>query len=182
MTATLRHALALVLVASWLAACATVAPTSEAQRSQLLQHGAGALRDMNRVDPGIDELVRKGHGHAIFPEVAKGGVVFGGAYGRGVVFEQGQHVGYADLTFASFGLQLGGQTFSQLVVFENKQTFERFKGGGIDFAADASAIILNTGTATNARFVDGLVIVVRPLAGAMAEAAIGGEQLRYVPK
>jgi lipid-binding SYLF domain-containing protein len=182
MTATVRRALTLVLVASWLAGCGTVAPTPEAQRDQLQQYAAGALRDMTRLDPGLEELVRKGHGHAIFPEVTKGGLVFGGAYGRGAVYERGQHVGYADLTFASFGLQLGGQTYSQLIVFENKETFERFKSGGIDFAADASAIILNTGTATNARFVDGLVIVVRPLAGAMAEAAIGGEQLRYVPK
>jgi hypothetical protein len=30
--------------------------------------------------------------------------------------------------------------------------------------------------------VDGVLVIVRPLAGAMAEAAIGGQQFRYVPK
>jgi hypothetical protein len=30
--------------------------------------------------------------------------------------------------------------------------------------------------------VDGIVVIVRPLVGAMGEAAIGGEQFRYVPK
>jgi hypothetical protein len=31
-------------------------------------------------DPGLDELTRRGYGYALFPEVAKGGLVFGGGY------------------------------------------------------------------------------------------------------
>ncbi|HEY7868344.1 MAG TPA: hypothetical protein VIF59_03900 [Methylomirabilota bacterium] len=181
MRSTTRIAMTLIL-AGWLAACASVAPSGEAARNQILQHSAAALRDMNRVDPGVDDLARKGHGYALFPEVVKGGAGLGGAYGRGVVYEQGQHVGYADLSFASIGAQLGGQTYSELIVFENKEALARFQQGTLEFTADASAIILNTGAAANARFVDGVLVIVRPLAGAMAEAAIGGQQFRYVPK
>ena len=181
MTASTRTLVALIIVAPWLAGCSTVPPTAE-ERNGLLEQAAAALKDMSRVDPGVEELVRKGYAHAVFPEVGKGGVVFGGAYGRGVVYEQGQHVGYADLTFASFGLQLGGQSYSKLIVFANKTALERFQQGRLEFAADASAIILMTGAAANARFVDGVAVMVRPLTGAMAEAAIGGEQFRYVPK
>jgi lipid-binding SYLF domain-containing protein len=181
MTSTTRTVVTLVLVAGWLAGCSTAPPTSE-ERTQLLEQATAALKDMSRVDPGVEELARKGYAYALFPDVGKGGVVFGGAYGRGVVYEQGQHVGYADLTLASFGLQLGGQTYSELIVFENNAALERFQQNRLEFTADASAIILMTGAAANARFVDGIVVIVRPLVGAMGEAAIGGEQFRYVPK
>jgi hypothetical protein len=42
--------------------------------------------------------------------MTKGGLVVGGAYGRGAVYEQGQHIGYADLPQGSVGLQAGAQT------------------------------------------------------------------------
>jgi hypothetical protein len=74
--------------------------------------------------------------------VAERGLVFGGAYGRGVVYEQGQVVGHADLT----------------------------------------QVILTTGAAANARFVDGVWVIVRPLAGAMAEASVGAQQFKFIPK
>ena len=52
----------------------------------------------------------------------------------------------------------------------------------LDFGANASAIIAKTGAAKNARFVDGVAVFVRPTAGAMAEATIGGQRVTYVPK
>jgi len=36
-----------------------------------------------------------------FPEIKKGGFVVGGAGGHGVVYEKGQHIGYAELTPAA---------------------------------------------------------------------------------
>jgi len=55
-------------------------------------------------------------------------------------------------------------------------------GYPFDVAADATAVILTTGAAANARFVHGVAVVVRPLAGAMAEAAVGGQQFKFIPK
>jgi lipid-binding SYLF domain-containing protein len=176
-----RISVALALVAGLLISCST-APATLGGRDELLQQATAALSEMNREDPGLDELTRKGYGYALFPEVAKGGLVFGGGYGRGVVYEQGEHVGYADLSQASFGLQVGGQSYSELIVFENKAALERLKRGRIDLAVDASAVILKTGAATNARFVDGFAVFVRPIGGAMAEASVGGQQVTYVPK
>jgi len=148
----------------------------------LLQQATTAMSEMNREDPGLDELTKKAYGYALFPEVAKGGLVFGGGYGRGVVYEQGELVGYADLSQASFGLQMGGQTFSEVIVFENKAALDLLKQGRVEFAADASAVILKTGAAANARFVDGFAVFVRPIGGAMVEATVGGQQVTFVPK
>jgi len=49
--------------------------------------------------------------------VAKGGAIVGGAYGRGEVYEQGQKIGWSDLSQATIGAQLSGQTFSELILF-----------------------------------------------------------------
>ena len=177
----MRVAVVLTFVAGLLISCST-APSTREGRDDLLQQATATMGAMSREDPGLDDLVRKGYGYALFPEIAKGGLVFGGAYGRGVVYEQGQHIGYADLSQASFGLQIGGQTYSELIVFENKAALDRLKQGRVDLAADASAVILKTGAAVNARFVDGVAVIVRPIGGAMAEAAVGGQQVTYVPK
>jgi len=181
MRSTTRLVVLLTLVPGLLISCST-APSTPAARDVLLQQATTAMSEMNREDPGLDELTRKGYGYALFPEVAKGGLVFGGGYGRGVVYEQGQHVGYADLSQASFGLQMGGQTYSEIIVFENKAALDLLKQGRVELAADASAVILKTGAAANARFVDGFAVFVRPISGAMVEAAVGGQQVTFVPK
>jgi lipid-binding SYLF domain-containing protein len=164
-----------------LVGCST-APTTTTEKEQLLRKASSERQEWSKLDPGMEAFAKKGHGVAFFPEITKGGLGVGGAYGRGIVYEQGQHIGYADLTQGSVGFQAGGQTYSELIVFEDKAALDRFKQNKVDFAANASAIIASTGAAANARFVDGVAVFVRPTAGAMAEAAIGGQRVTYVPK
>ena len=45
------------------------------------------------------------------------------------MYEQGRHIGHSNLTQGSAGLQAGGQTFSELLVFENQSALDRFKEG-----------------------------------------------------
>jgi lipid-binding SYLF domain-containing protein len=181
MSSITRTAMILTVAAGLLAGC-TTAPPSEEGRKALVENATLAMQDMNRMDPGVEALARKGYGYALFPEVVKAGLGFGGGYGQGVVYEQGQHVGYADLTLGSVGAQIGGQTFSELIVFENKAALDRFKLSPLDFTAGAAAMILQNGAAANAVFIEGIAVVVRPITGAMAEATIGGQQFKYVPK
>jgi lipid-binding SYLF domain-containing protein len=93
------------------------------------------------------------------------------------LYEQGRHTAYCDLTQATVGLQAGGQTFSELLVFEHKAALDRFKAGQLAFATEASAVVLKTGVAmADTPFVDGVAVVVSPIGGAMVEAALGGQQ------
>jgi lipid-binding SYLF domain-containing protein len=176
-----RAAMVLAVATALLVGCTTAPPTPES-RTALVESATLAMQDMNRMDPGVEPLARKGYGYALFPEVVKAGLGVGGGYGQGVVYEQGQHVGYADLTLASVGAQIGGQTFSELIVFENKAAMDRFKLSPVDFTAGAAAMILQNGAAANATFIEGIAVVVRPITGAMAEATIGAQQFKYVAK
>ena len=174
-------ALVLTVVAGLLGSCAT-APASREDKAALVAEAAVRLQQMSTEDPALGALVKRSYGYSMFPNVGKGGLGVGGAYGRGVVYEQGQHIGYSDVTQGTVGLQAGGQSFSELLVFENKAALDRFKAGQFGLAADASAVVLKSGVATNANFVNGVAVVVQPIGGAMLEAAIGGQQFTYQPK
>ena len=174
-------ALVMSLVAGLLGSCAT-APASPEDKAALVTEARTRRQQMQTEDPSLGALLQKGYGYSLFPNVGKGGLVVGGAYGRGVVYERGQHIGYSDLSQGSVGLQVGGQSFSELLVFENKEALERFKAARFGFAAGASAVVLKSGAAANANFVDGVAVVVQPIGGVMVEAAIGGQQFTYQPK
>jgi lipid-binding SYLF domain-containing protein len=174
-------ALVLTVVVGLLGSCAT-APTSREDKATLMTDASSRLQQMSAEDPALAALVKRSHGYSMFPNVGKGGLVVGGAYGRGVVYGRGQHIGYSDVTQGSVGLQAGGQSFSELLLFENKAALDRFKAGQLTFGADASAVVMKSGVATNANFVNGVAVVISPIGGAMLEAAIGGQQFTYQPK
>jgi lipid-binding SYLF domain-containing protein len=75
-------------------------------------------------DPGLKDLIAKSYGYAVFPAVGRAGAVLGLARGHGAVFEHGKPIGFATVTQVTVGAQVGGQTFSELVVFGNKDALE----------------------------------------------------------
>src|SRR5262249_5853361 len=98
-------------------------PSSEEGYTEVQTYIA-ASSALKTLDPSLQQQIASAYGYAIFPAVAKGGAIVGGAYGRGEVYEQGKMVGWADLTQATIGAQLGGQSFSELILFENKAALE----------------------------------------------------------
>jgi lipid-binding SYLF domain-containing protein len=163
------------------AGCAT-APATTSERSALVDESASSLRQMKLADASLAGFLGKSYGYVIFPNVGKGGFIAGGAYGRGTVYEKGQFVGYADLSQATVGLQAGGQSYSELIAFESQRDFDRFIGGRLTFAANLSAVALQSGAAASARYTDGVAVFVQPSGGLMLEAAVGGQTFHFMPK
>src|SRR5450432_2351553 len=156
-----------------LASC-TTAPVGENDRQMLVQESTDALKQMRAEDPSLGKFLDRSDGYAIFPNIGKGGLIAGGAYGRGILFEKGHMIGYSDLSQATIGLQAGGQSYTELVVFEQQRDVDRFVGGRFTFAANASAVAIKTGAAQSAQYTDGAAVFVEPVGGLMVEAAIGG--------
>ena len=140
-----------------------------------------ALKKLESKDLGLKRLLHKAHAYAVFPSVGKAGAVVGGGYGRGVVFEKGKRVGYATITQLTVGVQLGGDTFIEVVVFESPEAFERFKRGATRFAANASAVLIKAGAASSKNFEKGVAVYVWPEGGMLLEAGIGGQRFRFKP-
>lgn len=142
---------------------------------------AATLDRMKAKDPSLEKAVDEAYAYAVFPAVGKASLVLGGTYGKGEVFREGEFEGYAAITQLTIGLQLGGQTFSQLILFQDEDALKRLKEGKIGFAANASAVIVKGGAAATNNYKQGMQIYVHTEGGLAAEAAIGGQKLVYVP-
>lgn len=132
-------------------------------------------------DPTINKFFDNAHAYAVFPSIAKGGLGIGAANGEGVVYEKGMIVGYASVTQVTIGAQIGGQSFRQIVFFQDAATFEGFKRGQTEFAANASAVAAKSGAAASNDYANGVAVFVIPTAGLMAEASIGGQKFKFRP-
>lgn len=141
-----------------------------------------AVADFKTSNPRLEVFFAKSHGYAIFPEVGKGGLVFGGAHGDGTVYEQGKIIGASSMTQFTFGLQAGGQTFREIIFFKDKAALDRFKAGNFELAAEASAVAVEKGASESVDYSDGVAIFTKSLGGLMFEASIGGQQFSFDPK
>jgi lipid-binding SYLF domain-containing protein len=173
------HATALIGVIAMLLGCSTT-PKSEAKKESLQSGAQRAVDRMTAANPAIRSAIDSAHGYAVFPKIGKGGLVVGGAYGRGIVYEQGRMIGYADMTQASVGAQLGGQTYSELIAFQNQAALNRFRQNSLELAANLSAVIVKSGTARAANYENGVAVYIMPREGAMAEASVGGQKFTFV--
>ena len=162
-----------------LVGCGTTPKTQEA-RENLHKKSDATLTAMKQKDASLDRFLEEAHAYAVFPAVGKGGLIAGGAYGRGVVYEQGEMVGYTDMSQATVGLQVGGQQFSELIVFQDANALTRFKSNNTELTANFSAVLITAGAATTARYRDGVAVFTDPKGGLMVEAAVGGQKFTYV--
>lgn len=162
-------------------ACET-APRSESDREVLRIRSQDALARFKAEDPSLGRMLSGAHGYAIFPSVGKGAVGIGGAYGRGEVYESGRMVGFCDLRQGTIGLQLGGQEYMELIVFQTREALDRFKSGTFEFSGQASAVAVRAGAAETANYENGVAVFTATKAGLMFEASIGGQKFTFEPR
>ena len=164
-----------------LCACST-APKSAEGKSEIQTKAEVAMQKAEAQAPELTALCHDSAGYAVFPSIGKGAVGVGGAYGKGVLYERGQVAGYCDMTQASIGLQLGGQTYTEIVCFENQEALDTFKSNDMTFDAQASAVALEAGAGKNFKYTRGVAVVTTNEKGLMAEASLGGQKFTYEPR
>ncbi len=157
----------------------TTAPKTEAKRDRLMDLSDASLDRFKADDSSVDAFLVHSAGYAVFPHAGKGALVVGGAYGKGIVYQGDHMIGYCDMTQASAGAQVGGQEFSELIVFETPAALDRFKNNDMSLTANASAIAVKSGTASSAKYDNGVAVFVRADKGLMAEGAIAGQRFTY---
>jgi lipid-binding SYLF domain-containing protein len=134
-----------------------------------------------RSDANMKSLFDNAYAYVIFPNVGKGGIGVGGAAGGGIAYEGGKAVGKAKMRQVSVGFQFGGQAYREVIFFENKAEFDRFKEGNYEFAAQASAIAVNKGASANVNYKNGVMVFTQEKKGVMYEASIGGQKFSFEP-
>jgi lipid-binding SYLF domain-containing protein len=141
-----------------------------------------ALAEFERTNPKVKPFLESAHGYAVFPTVAKGAIGIGGAHGDGLVYEKGKLIGATTLSQITIGFQLGGQAYRELIVFQNKQSLDKFKGGNFEFDAQASGVAVTAGISFDAAYEHGVAIFTMAKGGLMYEASIGGQKFSFTPK
>ena len=164
-----------------LTGCST-APDTHEGKAELSRTSRNAVEQAQVNDPTLVPVLRRAAAYAVFPSVAKGGAGLGGAYGKGDLYENGVVVGYCDLSQGTIGLQLGGQTYTEIICFETAHAAQTFKEGHFRFDAQATAVALRSGAGANAKYVNGVAVFTMDEAGLMYEASIGGQKFTYQPR
>ncbi len=178
-TTTLAAALLLATIGIGMIGGCSTAPKTEAKRDALDSSVQSTLDMMRSEDPSFGRFLDDAYAYAVYPTVGKAGLIAGGAYGKGEVYEQGRMIGYSDLTQATVGAQIGGQSYSEVVAFQDKAALDRFIEKEYALEGGISAVALKSGVAKNARFQNGIAVFQYIKGGLMAEAAVGGQRFRF---
>lgn len=137
------------------------------------------LSQIKKRHKDVAKAMKKAYGYAVFPAVGRASAVIGGTHGRGEVFEQGELVGTATLSQLTLGVQLGGQTFSEIVLFNSKEALYRFKRGRITFSASASAVMLKAGACALSNYEEDVVTRAFSHGGMQIEVAMGFQRFHF---
>ena len=132
-------------------------------------------------DPSLKQFFEQAHAYAVYPSVGKGGAVLGGAYGRGQVYRNGQLIGSTAVTQVTAGFQLGGQSYSEVIFFEDEAALAEFTDGTFEFSSQASAVAVTAGAAANSSYDDGVAVFTCPKGGVMYEASVAGQSFSFDP-
>ena len=168
-------------------------------------HGSDDYSETIKVfkgSPNVKEFFGNSYGYAVFPTIGKGGLVIGGAHGKGQVYKGGAVTGKTSMTQVTIGFQVGGQVFSQIIFFQDKRSYDEFISGNFEFGAQATAVAITAGAQAQAgstgrsvgasggsqnvgtqaaSYYKGMAVFTHAKGGLMYEASLGGQKFDYEP-
>jgi lipid-binding SYLF domain-containing protein len=141
------------------------------------------------------------YGYAVFPTIGKGGFVVGAAHGNGTVYRHDTRIGHLTMNQVSIGAQAGGQAYSEIIFFKDKDALDSFTSGNFSFSGDVGAIVItasasaSVGTAgetsgasatkdlaaTQGQYQNGMAVFTIAKGGLMYNATVAGQKFSYVP-
>ncbi len=141
------------------------------------------------------------YGYAVFPTIGKGGLGIGAAHGSGHVYAHGHRIGRVTMNQVSVGFQAGGEAYSEIIFFKDKEALDNFTSGNFEFSADAGVIVItaaadgsvgSTGAdgsasvtkndaATASGYNHGMAVFTIAKGGLMYNATVAGQKFSFTP-
>ncbi|NTX09067.1 MULTISPECIES: hypothetical protein [Myxococcus] len=156
-------------------------------RKELAVHGRlhrdvlATLRKLEARSPEFARARARAHACVVFPSLGQGSVVLGGVWGLGEVFVRGRLVGYSALVQLTLGVQLGGQTSSEVILFEDREAFERLKKGRTGLALGGAVTLVKAGVAWARGPKGSTAVALATRGGLWAGVGLGMQRLFFVP-
>jgi lipid-binding SYLF domain-containing protein len=124
--------------------------TRAATPEDLNQEADQALHKLTSTNPFAADLAKKAKAVLIFPNIVKAGLIFGGAYGEGVLKEGSKVEGYYNSVSASWGLQAGAQSYGYVVFLMSKKAIKYVHDThGLEIGTGPTVVVVNEGVAKN---------------------------------
>jgi len=145
-----------------------------------------SLERFNKEVKGAKEFLKAAKGVLVFPSVYKAGFVIGGEYGEGALRIGGKTVDYYNTIAGSWGLQIGGQKKTVILVFMQDEALKKFRAAsGWKAGVDGSVALITVGAGeaidtTNIK--DPIVGFVFGQKGLMANLTLEGSKFTKLKK
>ena len=137
-----------------------------------------AIKEMKKTNENINKYFTSAYGYAVFPSIGKGGLGVGAATGNGTIYKGGAIVGDCKMSQLTVGLQAGGQSYSEVIFFKDKESFDRFTANKFEFSAQATAVAVTAGASFDVGYRDGILVFTHAKGGLMYEASVGGQKFK----
>jgi lipid-binding SYLF domain-containing protein len=109
-----------------------------------------ALKQFVASVDGAQVFLDNAKGVLVFPSVFRLGFFFGGGYGEGALRIDGRTVDYYNVVAGSWGLQIGAQTQTVIIVFIEQAALDQFRASkGWEVGVDGSVALVEFGGAAS---------------------------------
>jgi len=136
------------LMASFLGPLAATADAATAE--DLNRSATEALQKLYRINPIASDIAKRSKAILVFPNIIKAGLIFGGAYGEGVLMKDSTVVDYYNSVSGSWGLQAGAQSYGYAVFLMTDEAVRYLdKSDGWEIGVGPTVVLVNEGVAKN---------------------------------
>jgi lipid-binding SYLF domain-containing protein len=143
-------ALGLTLASAAPLTAVTFNDAQAASAEDLNKDASQAVQMLYRTNPVAQSIGKQAKAVLVFPEIVKAGLVFGGAYGEGVLREGNKPVDYYNSFSGSWGLQAGAQSYGYVVFLMNNRAVDYIhKTQGWEIGVGPTVVVVNEGVAKN---------------------------------
>ena len=159
-----------------------VAATAE----DLNKNAAQALQTLYKTNPAAESISKKAKAILMFPNIVKAGLIFGGAYGEGVLTKDSQFAGYYNSVSASWGWQAGAESYSYVVFLMSDKAVKYLdKTKGWEIGVGPTVVVVNEGVAKNlssSTLKDDAYAFIFDQQGLMASLSIEGTKISRIKR
>ncbi len=173
----------LLALAAMLSGCALTQSGSTSQAA-LQAEARQALYQLLSKNAAAAEISHRALAVLVFPSVVKGGFLYGGQTGNGVLFTHSGVAGYYNTSAVSYGLQAGIQNYGYVLFFMNHSALSYLdKSGGLELGMGPSIVIADKGfakTHTSTTITQDVYAFVFDQKGIMAGLGLTGSKITRI--
>ncbi|HEY7986604.1 MAG TPA: YSC84-related protein [Methylophilaceae bacterium] len=145
-----------------------------------------ALQQLYKINPFAAKLAHESKAILVFPKIIKAGLVFGGSYGEGELLSGGTVDGYYNSVSASWGLQIGAQSYGYVVFLVSDKAVKYIhETHGWEIGVGPTVVVVDDGVAKNlstSTLKDDAYAFVFSQQGLMAALSIEGTKISHIKR